>query len=306
MIDMLVAILLLFTIGYCVVLNNRLKRLKADEQALKATIAELITATEIAERAVAGLKTTAHECDRTLGERLRNAERCCADLTRKVNAGDVLIRRLALILAAARPLEVEAGSEPAPATAPDAQPVAEAARVFAARVSQLARLVGRLTAGPACDGAETDLRRAGGSCAARSGGEQGAAVETMDHARMFGHLRGIKLDPGFGRAIGRINRECWERNMQVLVCRDGLADRSLAAAAELQIGRERCDIAGVDPNEAARGRGLHRQIERQALALAEVDLQAERLIAGCRDRDGEFLERLLDRRHAVQHETAPC
>ena len=74
-IESLVAILLLLTIAYCVVLNNRLKRLKADEQALKATIAELITATEIAERAVAGLKTTALECDRTLGERLRIADR---------------------------------------------------------------------------------------------------------------------------------------------------------------------------------------------------------------------------------------
>jgi hypothetical protein len=133
MIELLVAILLLFTIGYCVVLNNRLKRLKADEQALKATIAELITATEIAERAVAGLKTTAHDCDRSLGERLRNAERCCADLTHQVKAGHALIRRLALILAAARPLEGEGTSEPAPAAAPDAQAVAAAAQAFAAR-----------------------------------------------------------------------------------------------------------------------------------------------------------------------------
>ena len=34
MIESLVAVLLLVTIGYCVVLNGRLKRLKADEQAL--------------------------------------------------------------------------------------------------------------------------------------------------------------------------------------------------------------------------------------------------------------------------------
>ncbi|HXW29482.1 MAG TPA: chemotaxis protein, partial [Xanthobacteraceae bacterium] len=49
-IESLVAILLLLTISYCILLNSRLKRLKADEQALKATISELITATEIAER----------------------------------------------------------------------------------------------------------------------------------------------------------------------------------------------------------------------------------------------------------------
>ena len=38
MIESLVAVLLLLTIGFCVVLNSRLKKLKADEQALKATI----------------------------------------------------------------------------------------------------------------------------------------------------------------------------------------------------------------------------------------------------------------------------
>jgi hypothetical protein len=129
LIESLVAILLLLTIGYCVTLNNRLKRLKADEQALKATIAELITATEIAERAVAGLKTTAHECDRTLGERLRTAEHCCADLNRQTKAGDLLIKRLSRIVAAARPLELD----PEPVSAPDPQAVAAATQAFAAR-----------------------------------------------------------------------------------------------------------------------------------------------------------------------------
>ncbi len=129
MIESLVAILLMFTIGYCVVLNNRLKRLKADEQALKATIAELITATEIAERAVAGLKTTAHECDRSLGERLRTAERCRTDLNRQIHAGDALINRLSRIVAAARPLDIV----PEPVAAPDPQAVAAAAHAFAER-----------------------------------------------------------------------------------------------------------------------------------------------------------------------------
>ena len=55
-IERLVAILLMLTIGYCMLLNKRLKRLKADEHSLKATIGELITATEIAERAIGGLK----------------------------------------------------------------------------------------------------------------------------------------------------------------------------------------------------------------------------------------------------------
>jgi hypothetical protein len=126
-IESLVAILLMLTIAYCVILNNRLKRLKADEQALKATIAELITATEIAERAVAGLKTTAQECDQTLGERLRSADRCCSDLNGQIRAGEVLIGRLSRILAAGRPGEASAlvalAVEP---DVPEAKPVLEA------------------------------------------------------------------------------------------------------------------------------------------------------------------------------------
>ena len=38
MIESLVAVLLLITIGYCFLLNRRLKRFKSDEHSLKATI----------------------------------------------------------------------------------------------------------------------------------------------------------------------------------------------------------------------------------------------------------------------------
>jgi hypothetical protein len=38
MIESLVALLLLLTIGYCVLLNHRLKRLRAHELSLKVTI----------------------------------------------------------------------------------------------------------------------------------------------------------------------------------------------------------------------------------------------------------------------------
>ena len=57
-IELLVTLLLMVTIGYCMLLNRRLKRLKSDEQSLRATISELVTATEIAERAIGGLKLT--------------------------------------------------------------------------------------------------------------------------------------------------------------------------------------------------------------------------------------------------------
>ena len=86
-IEMLVAILLALTIAYCISLNRRLKLLKADEQSLRATISELVTATEIAERAIAGLKLTVDECEAGLGTRLRSADRFIAELDRSIAAG---------------------------------------------------------------------------------------------------------------------------------------------------------------------------------------------------------------------------
>ena len=76
-IESLVAALLVLTIAYCVMLNKRLKLLRNDEQTLKATIGELITATEIAERAIAGLKLTVRECNDNLGGQLATASEMC-------------------------------------------------------------------------------------------------------------------------------------------------------------------------------------------------------------------------------------
>ncbi|HUO00710.1 MAG TPA: DUF6468 domain-containing protein, partial [Bradyrhizobium sp.] len=102
MIECLVAILLMLTIGYCMMLNRRLKLLRADEDALRATIAELITATEIAERAIAGLKAAAHDCETGLGERLGRAEILNTELDRKLAAGKHVVGDLIQIATAGR------------------------------------------------------------------------------------------------------------------------------------------------------------------------------------------------------------
>ena len=129
-IEGMVAILLVLTIGYCIVLNSRLKMLKADEQALKATISELITATEIAERAIAGLKLTVRDCDLNLGERLRNAEQLSAEIAGQLDDGKAVLERLTRIALAARP----PGPTPSiGAIGADVQAIAEAAQAFAAR-----------------------------------------------------------------------------------------------------------------------------------------------------------------------------
>jgi len=133
MIECLVAILLVLTIGYCILLNHRLKLLKADEQSLRATISELVTATQIAERAIGGLKLTVHECDMGLGERLRRAERITIEIDRTVAAGKDLLGRLSQIVTAGR--GNDALIMPRNASAPnDAKAVANAVQAFAERL----------------------------------------------------------------------------------------------------------------------------------------------------------------------------
>lgn len=103
-IEIIVAILLVLTIAYCMVLNKRLTRLRADEEVLRATISELITATEIAERAILGLKATASECEKTLGGKLKAADSAILDLDRRITTGNDIVRRLVAIAGAAQPV----------------------------------------------------------------------------------------------------------------------------------------------------------------------------------------------------------
>src|SRR5262249_61852037 len=121
-IESLVAVLLVLTIGYCILLNNRLKRLRADEHSLKAVIAELITATEIAERAIGGLKHTVRDVNEDLGSQLTSASQMSEQLRRQIGEADNVVRRLTKIAIAARP-QSEAEPEEAPAPAPAPAPV---------------------------------------------------------------------------------------------------------------------------------------------------------------------------------------
>lgn len=128
-IESLVAILLMLTIGYCMLLNTRLKRLKADEHSLKATIAELITATEIAERAIGGLKHTVRDVNENLGNQLNAATDMTALLKKQLAEADNVVRRLSRIAIAARPPE----PEPAMPQMSAAKAVAAAAQAFSDR-----------------------------------------------------------------------------------------------------------------------------------------------------------------------------
>jgi len=141
-IEALVAILLLLTILYCARLNKQIEKLKADEKLMKASVAELVMATERAERAIAGLKLTATEADSTLGARLREAEAYCKAMASSLSAGEDVLTRLRKIANAGRILGGEAiQPEPEPVApasdatgrSPDVKSVAAAAQAFAER-----------------------------------------------------------------------------------------------------------------------------------------------------------------------------
>lgn len=111
-VESLVAISLLVMLGYCVVLDLRLKRLKAGEQSLKAKIDELIAATEI---------------DDNLGKQIAAATELTGKLTDRLCEGELVIQRLSKIAIAARPpQEVRRPSS--------ARAIAEAAQAFSERI----------------------------------------------------------------------------------------------------------------------------------------------------------------------------
>ncbi len=100
--DLLIAVLLVATILTCLRLSRRMAAMKSDETAMRATIGELMIATDAAERAISGLRLVVGEGDRDVSERLRAAERCASDLNARVAAGEGVIARLEQIASASR------------------------------------------------------------------------------------------------------------------------------------------------------------------------------------------------------------
>ena len=129
-IETMVSILLLLTILYCVRLNKQLRLLKADEQSLRITISELITATEIAERAIAGLRQTMREGEQVLSARLQRSEELSGEIGQQMKGAEALLAKLTRIATAGRQIEPAAPATPA---APDPKAVAAAAQAFTER-----------------------------------------------------------------------------------------------------------------------------------------------------------------------------
>lgn len=97
-----VAVLLAVTIGYCIVLNRRLRLLHSDRDSLRRMVMDLVQATDLANSAVKELKAAAVDADEKLTARLEEAERFNTEITSQLNAGAALIERIARITNAVR------------------------------------------------------------------------------------------------------------------------------------------------------------------------------------------------------------
>ena len=142
--DVLVASLLVATIITCFVLTKRIERLKADETGMRQTVGALIAATDTAERAIAGLKLTLGDCDRTLAERLQTAERYAADLASQIEAGQVVMDRIGQIVSAAALVAPKAADDKAARPAPEPTPIARMVHAAQSAAAIRARAARRL------------------------------------------------------------------------------------------------------------------------------------------------------------------
>lgn len=101
-VETLVAVLLATTIGYCVVLNHRLKRLHADRGELRQMVTDLVAATNLANAAISELKATAVKAEAALESKLDEAERFGVELANHVSSGQQIMDKIAKITSVAR------------------------------------------------------------------------------------------------------------------------------------------------------------------------------------------------------------
>ena len=116
--DLLVACLLVVAIATSIRLSRRIAAMKADEAALRATVTELVLATEKADAAIGALRATVLESERTLSDRLGAAARHTERLAKEVMAGEAVIERVSKIADISRRLRGEEGAPGARAPVP--------------------------------------------------------------------------------------------------------------------------------------------------------------------------------------------
>jgi hypothetical protein len=119
--DAIVALLLIATIGYSVVLNRRLGTVRNDREKFEVLVRNLNTASHRAESAVTSLRVTAEELSRRLEKKVEEARSLADDLTYMIERGGNIADKLANQIRAGRD-ELKPDFRPVPKPAARPQP----------------------------------------------------------------------------------------------------------------------------------------------------------------------------------------
>jgi len=114
--DAIVAILLVATIGYSVVLNRRLTAVRSDREKFEDVIRTLSAATLRAEGAVANLRTAADDSGRRLDKKIEEGRGLSDDLAYMIERGGGMADKMAGLIRSGRD---GARAEPRPESRPD-------------------------------------------------------------------------------------------------------------------------------------------------------------------------------------------
>lgn len=100
--DAIVAVLLVATIGYSVVLNRRLGAVRGDREKFENLIRNLAAASQSAEAAVANLRKTADDLGRRLDKKIGEARSLSDDLVYMIERGGTIADKLADLIRSGR------------------------------------------------------------------------------------------------------------------------------------------------------------------------------------------------------------
>ncbi len=93
----LVAVLLMVTIGYCVLVNRKLEQLRSDQSELRQIIRELNVATGQAETAITVLRQGAQSAETTLRATADEADNLASQLADEIAKAESLMSKLTML-----------------------------------------------------------------------------------------------------------------------------------------------------------------------------------------------------------------
>ncbi|MGI9378996.1 MAG: DUF6468 domain-containing protein [Methyloligellaceae bacterium] len=91
LIEIVVAILLVTTIGYCIIVNRKLENLRDNQKNLKSIVKQLHLATAQAEKAISSLKQTVTQSEQELALRIDEARAASDVLQKRIERGQGIL-----------------------------------------------------------------------------------------------------------------------------------------------------------------------------------------------------------------------